>query len=62
MVAAIGLEDPLDDLLAALMLEIDVDIGGLAALARDEPLEEQLVLDRVDRSDRQHEAHAAIGR
>ncbi len=28
------------------MLEIDVDVGRLAAFARDEALEQQLVLDR----------------
>ena len=47
-VAAVGLVDPLDDLFAALMLEIDVDVGRLAPFAGDEPLEQQLVLDRID--------------
>ncbi len=31
-VAAIGLVNPLDDLLAPLVLEIDIDVGRLAAL------------------------------
>ena len=43
------------------MLEVDVDIGRLAALATDEPLEQQLMLDRVDRGNAEHEADAGIG-
>jgi hypothetical protein len=31
----------LDDLLAALVLEVDVDVGRLVALAADEALEQQ---------------------
>jgi hypothetical protein len=42
VVAAVGLVDPLDDLLAPLVLEIDVDVGRLVALGRDEPLEQQI--------------------
>src|SRR3546814_3190875 len=38
-VPPIGLVNPLDDLLAPLMLEIDIDIGRLLALARDKALE-----------------------
>jgi hypothetical protein len=60
--AAVGIVDPLDDLLAPLMLEIDVDIGRLAAFARDEALEEELVLDRIDAGDAEHEADAAVRR
>ena len=41
-VAAVALIDVLDDLLAPLMLEIDVDIGRLVALPRDEAREQQL--------------------
>ena len=44
------------------MLEIDVDIGRLAAFAGDEALEEQLVLDGVDAGDAEHEADAAVRR
>ena len=49
VIAAVGLEDPLHDDLAPLMLEIDVDVGRLAALLRDEALEQQVVAVR-DRS------------
>ena len=43
-VAAVGLVDPLDHLLAPLVLEVDVDVGRLAALLGDEALEQQVVL------------------
>ena len=59
-IAAIGLVDPLDDFFAAFMLEIDIDIGRLLALARHEPLEQQFVADRIDAGDAEDEAHAAI--
>src|SRR3546814_4196654 len=42
------------------MVEVDVDIGRLLALTRHETLEEQFMLDRVDRSDAQEEADAAV--
>src|SRR3546814_4613833 len=60
--APIGLVDPLDDFLAPLMLEVDVDIGRLLALARHEALEEQLVPDRIDRGHAEQEADAAVRR
>ena len=41
-VAAVFLIDVLDDLLAPLMLEIDVDVGRLVALRGDEALEQQV--------------------
>jgi hypothetical protein len=59
--AAIGFIDPLDDLFPALMLEVHIDIGRLLALARDEALEEQLMLDGIDRGDAQQIADAAVG-
>ena len=43
------------------MLEIDVDIGRLAAFGRDKTLEEQLGSDRVDRGDPKHIADGAVG-
>ena len=49
VVAAVGVEDPLHDDLAPLVLEIDVDVGRLVALLRDEALEQQVVA-RRDRS------------
>ena len=39
---AIGVVNPLNDLFPTLMLEIDVDVGRLAALFGDKPLEEQV--------------------
>jgi hypothetical protein len=52
----------LDHLLAPLMLEIDVDIGRLLALLRNEALEQQLVDRRVDRGDAQALTDRAVGR
>ena len=49
VVAAVGVEHPLHDDLAALVLEVDVDVGWLAALLRHEALEEEIVA-RRDRS------------
>src|SRR3546814_18884867 len=61
-VPPIGLVYPLDDFFAPLMLEVDVDIGRLLALARDEAIEEHLVLDWVDRGDPKQETDEAIRR
>ena len=41
----------LDDFLAAPAAEIDVDVGQADALGVEEPLEEQVVLERVDVGD-----------
>src|SRR4051794_20291986 len=43
MAAAIGLVDPLNDLFAPLMLEIDIDVGRLVAGIGNEALEQKLV-------------------
>src|ERR1700733_15689473 len=43
MIAPIGFEDPLHRDLASLMLEVDIDIGRLTALLRDETLEQQII-------------------
>ena len=59
MVAAVGLEDPLHDDLAPLVLEIDVDVGRLAALLGDEALEQQVVAVGIDRGDAEHVADGA---
>ena len=61
-IASIGLVDLLDDLLAALVLEVDVDVGRLAALRREEPLEEHVGARRIDRGDPEAEAHRAVRR
>src|SRR3546814_5035298 len=62
MRAAIGLVNPLDDFLAPLMLEIDVNIGGLAPFGRDEAFEQQLGAHRVDRGDPENIADRAVRR
>ena len=54
--------DVLDDLLAPLVLEVDVDVGRLVALGRDEALEQQPAAHRIDRGDAQAVAHRRIGR
>src|SRR3546814_14225080 len=41
-------------------LEVDVDVRRLLALARDEPLEQELVLDRIARGDPEQIADAAV--
>ena len=60
-VAAVALIDVLDHLLAPLVLEVDVDVGRLVALARDEALEQQVDLDRIDRGDAEAIADRRIG-
>ena len=50
-IAAVLAIDVLDDLLAPLVFEIDVDVGRLVALARDEALHEQLAARRIDLGD-----------
>src|SRR2546423_2911294 len=59
---AVFVIDVLDDFLAPLVLEIDVDIGRLVALLRNEALEQQLLLDRIDLGDAQGVADGGIGR
>ena len=49
--AAVLLVDVLDDLFAPLVLEIDVDVGRLAALGGDEALEQQIDLLGIDLGD-----------
>src|SRR5256885_11688387 len=59
---AVFVIDVLDDFLAPLMLEIDVDIGRLVALLRDEALEQKLLLGRIYLGDIQGVADGGIGR
>ena len=59
--AAVAAVDVLDHLLAALVLEVDVDVGGLAPLARDEALEQQVDLRRVDGGDAEAVADGGVG-
>jgi hypothetical protein len=60
MVATIGFEHPLHDDLAPLVLEIDVDIGRLAQLFRNEPFEQQIVAFRIDGRDAEDIADGGI--
>ena len=48
---AVALVHPLDDLFAALVLDVEVDVGRLGALAAQEALEEQVHAYRIDRGD-----------
>jgi hypothetical protein len=51
-VAAVAAVDVLDHLLAAFVLEVDVDVGGLVAGLGDEALEDQVPISGgVDRGD-----------
>ncbi len=43
------------------MLEVDVDVGRLAALGRKEALEEQVAARRIDRRDAEAVADRAVG-
>src|SRR5690606_28985543 len=52
----------LDDLLAPLVLEVDVDVRRLPALAADEALEEQIAVRRVDLGDAQAVADRGVRR
>jgi hypothetical protein len=61
-VAAVLGVDVLDDLLAPLVLEVDVDVGRLVALAADEALEQQRHARRVDLGDAQAVADRRVGR
>ena len=59
---AIGLVDPLDDFLAPLMLEVDIDIGRLPALGADEAFEQEFGPHRIDRSDTKDVTDRAVRR
>ncbi|CAE6869415.1 hypothetical protein R69658_08058 [Paraburkholderia aspalathi] len=54
--------DVLDDFLAALVLEIHIDIRRLAALFRDEPLEQHRRARRIHLGHAESKAHGRIGR
>ncbi len=60
--AAIAPVHILDDFLAPLMLEVDVDVRRLLALSREEAREEQVMLHRIDRGDAEQEADDAVCR
>ncbi len=54
--------DVLDDLFAALVLEIHIDIGRLLALLRNEALEQEIDRGGIDIGDPKHETDGGIGR
>ena len=60
--AAVLRVDVLDDLLAPLVLEVDVDVGRLLALGRDEALEQEIEALRVDRGNAEAVADRGVGR
>ena len=60
---AVALVDVLDHALAPIAAgQVEIDVGPLAALFREEPLEEQLHPDRVDGGDAEAVADGAVGR
>src|SRR5262249_60562358 len=61
-VAGVTLVDVLDDLFAPLMLEIDIDVGRLAAILRNEAGEQKIDLRRIDLGDAKAIAHDAVRR
>jgi hypothetical protein len=61
-VTAVTIEDILHHLFTARMLEIDIDIGRLAALFGEEAFEQKIDLGRIDGGDAEHEADGGIGR
>ena len=62
VVTAVTLVDVLDDLLPQVRFDVDVDVRRPVAGRRQEPLEQQLVGDRVDRGDAECVADRGVGR
>ena len=60
MMVAVGAINPLDHLLTPFVLEIDVDVGRLAALLGDEALEQEVAGRGVDRRHAQRIADRAV--
>ena len=58
---AVTLVDVLDHLLAAIRLDVDVDVGWPVAFGRQEPLEQQAEGHGVDLGDAERVAHGAVG-
>ena len=61
-VAPVALVDPLDDLLAPLVLEVDVDVRRLAPVLRDEPLEDHRDAVGADLGDPEQVAQDRVAR
>jgi hypothetical protein len=62
VIGAVAPVDVLDDLLPALGREVDVDVRVRRPALVDEPLEQQVVLDRLDPADPQRVRHDRAGR
>ncbi len=62
VLAAVLPGDVLDDLAAAALAEVDVDVGQRDALGVEEALEDQVVRDRIDVGDPQAVGDEAAGR
>src|SRR6202000_2902216 len=60
-IAAIPVVDVLDDLFAAFVLEIDVNVGRLIAAGGHKAFEQQIMLRGIDRRDAEHVANRRIG-
>jgi hypothetical protein len=61
MIATIGVEHPLHDDLAPLVLEVDVNVRRLAPFLRDEALEQQIIAVGIDAGNAKHVADRRIG-
>ena len=61
VVLAVLASDVGDDLVPAAVLEVDVDVGHRHAVRVQEPLERELVQDRVDRRDAERVGHDRAG-
>ena len=62
MFAPVPFVDVLDDLLAVLVCEVDVDVGDFVAFLGEKALEEQIHADRIDGGDAERVADRRVGR
>ena len=60
VIAAVDRVDVLDHFFAALVLDVEIDVGRLGALAREEALEQEAHADRIDRGDAEAEADGRV--
>ena len=60
--AAVLAVEVLDDLLAPVVLDVEIDVGRLGPLPGDEALEQQVHAHRIDGGDAEAVAHRGIGR
>ena len=62
VLAAVPLVDVLQHFLTVAVGEVDVDVGRLAPLFTEEPLEQQFHLHRIDRRNAEAVADDGVGR